>query len=69
MSANYAPGQKNIGPEGIRRRRRSGFIGAGVSLLCFLVLLWIDAPRLTRLVLFFPILIATIGFVQAHFET
>ena len=69
MSTHYAPGRRNIGPEGIRRRRRSGFIAAGVSLMCFLVLLWIEAPRLARIVLALPILIASIGFVQAHFET
>ena len=69
MKADYMPGRRNIGPNEVRRRRRLGFIGAGASVLCFVLLLWVDAPRFIRLLLAFPILMATIGFVQAHNET
>ncbi|HEX9724488.1 MAG TPA: hypothetical protein VGC53_09440 [Vicinamibacteria bacterium] len=69
MKADYLPGQRNIGPDEVRRRRRLGFIGAAASVLCFFLLLWADAPRFTRVLLSFPILMATLGFVQAHHST
>jgi hypothetical protein len=69
MKADYLPGRRNIGPNEVRRRRRSGYIGAAASVLCFLLLLWADAPPFTRVLLAFPILMGTLGFVQAHHET
>ncbi len=69
MKADYVPGRRNLGPDEVRRRRRLGIIGAASSILLFLLLLWSDAPRPTRVLLALPILAAALGFVQAATET
>lgn len=69
MKADYVPGRRNIGPHEVRRRRRFGLIGAAASALLFLLLLWLDAPRLARVLMAFPLLFATLGLVQASAET
>jgi len=69
MHTDYVAGRRNIGPNEVNRRRRLGFIGVAASVLLLLLLHWTDAPRLTRVLLAFPILIATLGFVQATSET
>ena len=59
----------NIGPREQRKRRVMGavalFAGAG---LAFLLIAW-DTPRWSRLVIFFPIWIAALGFFQAREKT
>lgn len=69
METDYAPGRRNIGPNEVRRRRRHGFVGAAASIVLFALLLWADAPRLTRILLALPLLVATLGFIQAASET
>ncbi len=69
MEANYVPGRRNIGRSEVRRRWRFGAIGLGVSLLILLALGWTEAPRLARLVLAVPLLVAFLGLVQASSET
>jgi len=69
MAVDYVPGRRNIGPHEVRRRRRSGLLGAAVSLVLLALLVWLEAPPLARLALFVPILIGTLGFVQSFFET
>ena len=44
-------------------------MGAAASALLFLVLLWTDAPKPARALLAFPLLVATLGLVQASSET
>lgn len=64
--AGYAAGRCNIGPAEIARRRRFGHLGllAGVALL--LILVATDAPRESRLLLFFPAAGSAIGYLQAR---
>ncbi|HLE22203.1 MAG TPA: hypothetical protein VJB88_13915 [Vicinamibacteria bacterium] len=69
MKVDYLPGRRNIGPREVRRRRRLGLMGAAASALLFLVLLWTDAPKPARALLAFPLLVATLGLVQASSET
>jgi hypothetical protein len=64
----YVPGVCNIGPQEIRRRRRSGYVGTAITVGLFAVLVVIDAPPITRLVLFVPAAIAASGFIQAHLK-
>jgi hypothetical protein len=62
----YIPGVCNIGPDEIRRRKRAGWFGLAATFAVGAVLLWLDAPALWRLTLFFPVTASAIGFVQAY---
>lgn len=59
----------NIGPREVFKRRLMGIVAlvAGVG-LAFLVVV-INAPRWSRLIVFFPIWIAGLGFFQAREKT
>lgn len=59
----------NIGPKAVRLRRRAGYVGAAAAALLLAALLWTDAPRAWRLVLFAPLWMATLGFLQAREKT
>ncbi|MFI5258704.1 MAG: hypothetical protein ACHQ01_03720 [Candidatus Limnocylindrales bacterium] len=65
----YQPGVCNIGPEEITRRRRVGHAGLIASVLVFAVLLAVQAPHWTRLVLVVTAGGAASGYLQAwlHF--
>ena len=62
----YAAGRCNIGPAEIARRRRFGHLGLAVSVALLLALLGTDAPRESRLLLFFPAAGSAIGYLQAR---
>jgi hypothetical protein len=65
----YQPGVCNIGPAEIARRRRAGHAGLIASVLMFALLLTIQAPHWTRLVLVVTAGGAASGYLQAwlHF--
>ena len=71
MSSNgeYVPGVCNIGPAEIRRRRQSGWIGVGATLLAWVLFAVFHVPSPWRLLLFLPATIGASGFLQAalHF--
>ena len=54
-TTGYRPGVCNIGPEEIARRRRGGLTGIGIAVAIGLVLVALEAPVWTR-VLVFPFL-------------
>jgi hypothetical protein len=58
----YIPGVCNIGPSEVSRRKKTGWAGLGISG----VLLFVPSPY--RLIIFFPITMAVLGFLQAHFH-
>ena len=62
----YIAGVCNIGPDEIRRRKRAGWFGLAATFAVCAALLWLDAPALWRLTLFFPATASAIGLVQAH---
>ncbi len=64
--AAYQPGVCNIGPDEIRRRRRSGHIGAIGAVGLFAVLVAVGAPPITRALVGLPAVIAASGYLQAH---
>jgi hypothetical protein len=64
--ATYQPGVCNIGPDEIRRRRRSGFIGLIGAVGLFAVLVAVGAPPIARALVGLPTVIAASGFLQAH---
>jgi hypothetical protein len=65
----YIPGVCNIGPAEIRRRRQSGWIGVGTTILAWVLFAAFRVPSPWRLLLFFPAMVGASGFLQAalHF--
>ncbi len=65
VGTGYEPGICNIGPAEIARRRRAGHVGLLATLVSFVVLVVIDAPPLTRLLVALPAAAAASGYLQA----
>ena len=65
----YIPGICNIGPAEINKRRQSGWLGLGATILLWIVLGVFRVPAIWRLLLFFPAAMSATGFLQAvlHF--
>ena len=59
----------NIGPREQFKRRILGRVALIVSVALTLVLIGYDAPRLSRLIIFFPLWMAALGFFQARDKT
>ena len=66
--AAYRPGVCNIGPAEIASRRRAGHIGVAATLVLLVLLVAIDAPPITRLLLALPATVAASGYLQARFR-
>lgn len=66
--ADYQPGVCNIGPAEIARRRRAGHIGLVAALVLVAVLVAIDAPNWTRLLIAIPAIGAASGYIQARLK-
>jgi hypothetical protein len=62
---DYQPGVCNIGPAEIRRRRWTGHVGLVATFVLLAVLLLIDAPPLTRLLVAIPAMLSASGYLQA----
>lgn len=62
----YAPGECNIGPAEIARRRRGGWIGLVVTLVVFTILVLTEVSPWWRLTLFLPATASAAGFLQAQ---
>lgn len=63
---DYLPGSCNIGGAEVKRRQMYGILAAGVSLAYWLVTLLMLAPEGVRALVFFPLLMATIGWFQSR---
>jgi hypothetical protein len=59
----------NIGPREQRKRRVMGIAALGAAALLALALVTVEAPRLFRLLLFFPVWMAALGLFQAREKT
>lgn len=59
----------NIGPREIRKRRLMGLVALTVGVGLAFLLVVLGAPRLLRLIVFFPLWIAGLGFFQAREKT
>lgn len=68
MSANFS-GVANIGPRERSKRRLLGIVALTVGVAAAFVMVVFDAPRLLRLVVFFPIWIAGLGLLQSRERT
>lgn len=62
----YLPGSCNIGPAEVRRRQISGIIGAVLSVAYCLISLSLHAPRGIRSLIFFPLVLTAIGWIQSR---
>ena len=59
----------NIGPRERRKRRLMGMVALTVGVGIAFVLVVMGAPRLMRLIIFFPMWIAGLGLMQAREKT
>lgn len=69
VASEYVPGVCNIGPAEIRRRRQSGWLGLGATVVLWAAFFLFRVPAPWRLFLFLPSMIGATGFLQAgmHF--
>ena len=62
----YLPGDCNIGPVEIQRRRNIGYLGLSWMVICILLLELLKADLAYKLLLFGPSVVAFSGFFQAR---
>jgi hypothetical protein len=62
----YTPGSCNIGKSEVRKRRIVGLVGLFVSISYLLTFSRLDASPEFRLGIFFPLMVASVGFVQSR---
>ncbi len=66
--AEYIPGVCNIGAAEISRRRQSGWLGLGVTVLLWVLFFILKIAAPWRLFLFLPAALGAAGFLQAAFH-
>lgn len=64
--AQYVPGSCNIGKGEIRRRQLVALVGLFFSISTLITFNTIDAPPAVRIGIFFPFMVASVGFVQSR---
>ena len=64
--AQYIPGTCNIGKGEVRRRQLVALLGLFFSISTLLTFNTVDAPAVVRLGIFFPLMVASVGFVQSR---
>lgn len=62
----YQPGSCNIGGAEVRRRKFFGIIGGVLSIAFYLFAFSLHAPKGIRALVFFPLVLATIGWYQTR---
>jgi len=62
----YIPGSCNIGKGEVRRRQFVALVGLFFSISTLLAFNTVDAPTEVRLGIFFPLMVASVGFVQSR---
>ena len=62
----YIPGSCNIGKGEIRRRQFVALVGLFFSISTLFTFNAVDAPPAIRLGIFFPLMVASVGFVQSR---
>jgi len=65
-TTDYVPGSCNIGKGEIRQRQIVALIGLALSISALVTIISTDAPRGARLVIFLPLMVASIGWVQSR---
>ena len=62
----YIPGSCNIGKGEVRRRQLVALVGLFFSISTLLAFNTVDAPTEVRLGILFPLMVASVGFVQSR---
>jgi len=62
----YIPGSCNIGKGEIKRRQFVALVGLFLSIFALLTLISIDAPTGSRIGIFFPLMMASVGYIQSR---
>ncbi len=62
----YIPGTCNIGKGEVRRRQLVALVGLFFSVTTLLAFNTVDTPTEVRLGIFFPLMVASVGFVQSR---
>ena len=62
----YIPGSCNIGKGEIKRRQLVALVGLFFSIVTLLTFSTVDTPTSIRLGIFFPLMVASVGFVQSR---
>ena len=64
--SSYVAGTCNIGENEIRRRKIVAIIGLVITLISLYAMVKTNAPRISRFGIFFPLMITSVGYVQAR---
>ena len=62
----YIPGSCNIGKGEVRKRQMVGLVGLFFSVVTLLTFNTVDTPTEIRLGIFFPLMVASVGFVESR---
>ena len=62
----YIPGSCNIGKGEIKRRQFVALIGLFLYIFVLITLISIDAPTGSRIGIFFPLMMASVGYIQSR---
>jgi len=62
----YIPGSCNIGKGEIKRRQFVALLGLFLSIFALVTLISIDAPANSRIGIFFPLMMASVGYIQSR---
>ena len=62
----YIAGSCNIGKGEIKRRQFVAFVGLFLSISTLVTLISIDAPTSSRSGIFFPLMMASVGYIQSR---
>lgn len=65
-NSTYIPGTCNLGANEIRQRKLVGLVGLFFSISSLIGLMSIGAARESRLGIFLPLMVASVGFVQVR---
>ena len=65
-ATNYVPGVCNINTKEVAQRRKAGYFGLLLTIILLAALFGLDLNHYYRAVLFVPLFIAAIGFLQAR---
>jgi hypothetical protein len=66
MNDLYIAGQCNLGQSEVRRRKVVALAGLIIALVSFALILVSGAPAGSRAILFFPLMIFSIGYIQSR---
>jgi hypothetical protein len=62
----YIPGTCNIGKSEVRKRQLVALVGLFFSVTTLLAFSTVETPTAARLGIFFPMMVASVGFVQSR---